>query len=597
MPASKTGHDTSTPSTQWNAVYKHLLGDYVHQYRWTLVAFFVVILFTLPLENVALPCFYGQMLELVGGKKGPMAAIGTDVWNQIASGNAVGCLYVIAALWLVVVVAYVLKNTLEGQLYPTYLSFVRQRLFDGTVERHSQHYKDIKVGEELARIIDVSRNMSQSVLWFLGELVPLYLAVLAMVGYLLYVNVPVGIAVAVGAVVHTVVFVVMGYKCVRVSSTREQYYLQMSEKLNDSFSNLMNVYLNNMKRAELRKNRRTEALHAALYKEQFRCTRNTVAVLSLVAVLTFVCTVGVMYEQLRRGTVTSAAFVAMWFILILYMANLLRLADGVPDYLTKLGIVHCSRDYLRNLVASDEVRAVKDAVTRGRLQFKDVVFTYPGGAAPILSGFTLDVAAGEKVGILGTSGSGKTTAMKLLSGMHAPDSGSLRIDGHAIETIDVHHLRRRIVYVNQRTQLFNTSILKNIQYGNKVSAKEVDTLLARYELNAVYAKLPQGVYTNAGVNGTGLSLGMQKVTMLVRGLLRDGKVVVLDEPLAGLDAATRKKVLRLIKDRCAGKTTLVITHDKEIIPYMDRVVNIAEINQATPQREGFANPLRRWLGF
>ena len=111
---------------------------------------------------------------------------------------------------------------------------------------------------------------------------------------------------------------------------------------------------------------------------------------------------------------------------------------------------------------------------------------------------------------------------------------------------------------------------------------------------------------------------MQKVTMLMRGLLRDGTVIVLDEPLAGLDAATRVKVMRFIKDRCMGKTTLVITHDKEIIPYMDRVVNISEINHAKqPARskintasaaeqetdKGYTNPLgvvveafSNWIG-
>ena len=72
--------------------------------------------------------------------------------------------------------------------------------------------------------------------------------------------------------------------------------------------------------------------------------------------------------------------------------------------------------------------------------------------------------------------------------------------------------------------------------------------------------------------------------MLMRGILREGQIVVLDEPLAGLDAQTRQKVLRLIKDQCAGKTTLVITHDKEIIPYMDRVVNMATLNGAAGSR-------------
>ena len=191
--------------------------------------------------------------------------------------------------------------------------------------------------------------------------------------------------------------------------------------------------------------------------------------------------------------------------------------------------------------------------------------------------------------------------MKLLSGMYTPTSGLLQIDGHSVHTIDLQHLRRQIIYINQRTQLFNMSILKNIQYGNKVSAKEVGDLLKQYKLDTVYAKLPQGIYTNAGVNGSSLSLGMQKVTMLMRGLLRNGKVVILDEPLAGLDASTRVKVMRIIKDTCSGKTTLVITHDKEIIPYMDRVVNISEINKSvnhaktSPSTDSMIETFMNWI--
>ena len=99
-------------------------------------------------------------------------------------------------------------------------------------------------------------------------------------------------------------------------------------------------------------------------------------------------------------------------------------------------------------------------------------------------------------------------------------------------------------------------------------------VLQKYKLDSVYSKLREGVYTNAGVHGGNLSLGMQKVTILLRGLFRKSKIVVLDEPLAGLDANTRVKIMNLIKDRCQNKTLIVITHDKEIIPYMDRVENL-----------------------
>ena len=87
----------------------------------------------------------------------------------------------------------------------------------------------------------------------------------------------------------------------------------------------------------------------------------------------------------------------------------------------------------------------------------------------------------------------------------------------------------------------------------------------------------------------------------MRGLLRNGTVVVLDEPLAGLDASTRVKVMRIIKDKCSGKTTLVITHDKEIIPYMDRVVNISEINKSvnhvktSPPTDSIMETFMNWI--
>ena len=589
-------------------VYQMLLLDYVYQHRARLLLYLCIVFFTLPVQTVALPQLYSRLLSLVGQHaRSSLTSVTIQPLAQMTTGTAAGWLLWIGVLWVVVIVAYILKNSFEAHIIPTYMSFIRQRLFQGTVEKHTDNYKDLRVGEEVTRILDISRNMRDLMIWVSGELLPVYVATIVMIVYLLWHYPMVGGIVAIGAVVHTGCFLWMGQQCVRLSATREHYYLQMSEKLHDSLGNLMNVYLNNMKGREIRKNNQAEALHTELLVKQFQYTRNTVALLSLISILTFFVTVGYLYEQTCAGTYSGTTFTALWLIALLYLSNLLRLSNYIPFYLTKLGIVQCSNDFLRGLLEKRNNRTVKRAVTQGHIKFEDVEFAYPGSAAPILTGFHLEVQPGEKVGILGTSGSGKTTAMKLLSGMYTPTKGLLQIDGHAVHTIDLQHLRRRIVYINQRTQLFNTTILKNIQYGNKVSAKEVGELLKQYKLDTVYSKLPQGIYTNAGVSGGSLSLGMQKVTMLMRGLLRNGTVVVLDEPLAGLDATTRVKVMRLIKDRCAGKTTLVITHDKEIIPYMDRTVNISEINQVATKPsertsgqaathdnvgEGYKNPMR-----
>ena len=93
----------------------------------------------------------------------------------------------------------------------------------------------------------------------------------------------------------------------------------------------------------------------------------------------------------------------------------------------------------------------------------------------------------------------------------------------------------------------------------------------------IFNKLPNSIYTNAGVNGNNLSLGMQKVTMIMRGILKNGLIYAFDEPLTSLDTKTRKKIIILLMNELKDKTLIIITHDKEILPYMDKTLKMIEL--------------------
>jgi ABC-type bacteriocin/lantibiotic exporter with double-glycine peptidase domain len=243
----------------------------------------------------------------------------------------------------------------------------------------------------------------------------------------------------------------------------------------------------------------------------------------------------------------------------------------------KCGMLHNATGFIRDLLTVKTTSRKRDVIHMGKVSFRNVSFKYPGTSHYIMKNFDLEVKADEKVAIVGTSGSGKTTAMKLLVGMYQLDEpgSSIYIDDTNINDIDATYLRKQVNYVNQRTQLFNKSILQNVQYGNPhITEAHVLSTLDEYGLDSVFHKLKHGIHTNAGVNGGHLSLGMQKVTMLLRGLYKPAKIVILDEPLAGLDSKTRTKIMKCIMHLCKNKTLIVITHDHEIIPLMDRVVNI-----------------------
>lgn len=178
---------------------------------------------------------------------------------------------------------------------------------------------------------------------------------------------------------------------------------------------------------------------------------------------------------------------------------------------------------------------------------------------------------------MGQSGSGKTTIMKLLIDLHEINEGKILVDNIDIKQIDTSYLRSKIVYINQRTTLFNRSILSNMLYGTNKDKQNAIDLLNKYDLMMVYNKLPNSINTNSGVNGNNLSLGMQKVTMIIRGVLKDGYIYAFDEPLTSLDAETRKKVIKLLMSELKNKTLIVITHDKEILPYMNKTLKMHEL--------------------
>ena len=206
---------------------------------------------------------------------------------------------------------------------------------------------------------------------------------------------------------------------------------------------------------------------------------------------------------------------------------------------------------------------------------------------------------------MGKSGSGKSTLMKILIKFYKVDKGKVLIDNTNISNIDTKYLRDNITYINQNTQLFDNSIYYNILYGSndlnltqspipspspsynlsnmvriKKSEKDkIDEILKKYDLYSIYNKLPNHLNTEAGPRGTNLSLGMQKVSIILRGILKSSKIIIFDEPLAGLDQKTREKIIKLIINESKNKTLLIITHDKEIIPFMDRVVDINNLSK------------------
>lgn len=230
----------------------------------------------------------------------------------------------------------------------------------------------------------------------------------------------------------------------------------------------------------------------------------------------------------------------------------------------------------------DEPRLVADApdakplvVTEGAIEFKDLDFWYTDGNAKtqVFDKFQLTIPAGQRVGLVGMSGAGKTTLTKLLLRLSDIQEGQILVDGQNVADITQQSLRRQIAYVPQEALLFHRTIAENIGYGKPGASMEEIREAAR-QANALefIEQLPQGFDTVTGERGVKLSGGQRQRVAIARAMLADCPILVLDEATSALDSESERLVQDALAKLMAGRTSIVVAHRLSTVASLDRIV-------------------------
>ncbi len=210
---------------------------------------------------------------------------------------------------------------------------------------------------------------------------------------------------------------------------------------------------------------------------------------------------------------------------------------------------------------------------QGSLELRQINFTYPHQQTPALSEVNLIVRPGEKIGIIGRSGSGKSSLAKLIVGLYQADSGSLLVDGTDIRQLDVSELRHNVGYVPQDIQLFSGTLRDNLMSGARYVEDEL--VLQAAELSGVheFARLhPQGYELQVGERGQNLSGGQRQNVALARALLLDPPILLLDEPTSSMDNPGEERLKERLTGMIGNKTLLLVTHRASMLSLVDRLL-------------------------
>ncbi len=213
---------------------------------------------------------------------------------------------------------------------------------------------------------------------------------------------------------------------------------------------------------------------------------------------------------------------------------------------------------------------------KGDIQFDNVDFIYPHSGIKALNNFNLEIKAGEKVLILGKTGSGKSSIAQVLNRMYHVNNGIVKVDGKSIESIDFTSLRRRIGYVQQDVFLFSDSIKNNIQFGVESTDEAIHSAAKAAHIFNEINQLPQGFATLVGERGTTLSGGQKQRISIARALIKEPDLFIFDDCLSAVDANTEKSILSNLSQLMQNKTALFITHRIFFNFHFDKIIYIQD---------------------
>ena len=270
-------------------------------------------------------------------------------------------------------------------------------------------------------------------------------------------------------------------------------------------------------------------------------------------------------------------------VLIAFVLYIDRLFDPIRDLSRRFDTFQSTmaggERILELLNTPVEVRDVQDAreiePIRGEVQFENVSFHYSDDPALVLDGIDLEVEAGQTVALVGETGAGKTTIVKLLTRFHDPTAGSVCVDGVDLRTVTQASLRRQMGMVLQDPFLFNGSVKENILFG-RLDANEDDIIAAAKAVGAhdFIMRLKNGYDTSVEEGGATLSVGQRQLISFARALLADPRILILDEATSSVDTQTEQIIQKALATLLKGRTSFVIAHRLSTITNADKIVVI-----------------------
>lgn len=503
-------------------------------------------------------------------------AIDIDITNQDTTGLTQTTFLFVGLAIIYLVLSYI-RMFFTGKLGQTILFNIRRDLFNKIQTMPSKFFSDNQSGDIIQRLtgnVDTLAGFFSEGIIRLLDIV--FSVVIILVSIFLQNNI-IGFIALGGAFVMVVYIVIQGKFMEKPIAESLHKEGDMSANVQESLDGFVAIQSTNQQRSWIKNfQKKTETYYTTIKKVVFfsALSKAMLTFFGVLAVGTLLVTSLNLYQKqiITIGTIV---------LILSYTQDLLQKITDISEIWRTIKTGLASAERLSDVFElesdiSTTALPYKPKTVEGKISFEDVDFSYVTNEK-VLSDINFSVDPGQTIAIVGPTGAGKTTFVNLIARLYDTDNGNIYIDGKDIKEWDLEILRKNVGYLIQDTFLFEDTILNNLKYNNpKITTEQALKVFDNLGVTPFIKSLPDGLETRISTESSEISAGQRQIIALARILLREPKILILDEATARIDTKSEKMLQSAIEKACKGKTTFIIAHRLSTIFNADQIILIKD---------------------
>ena len=540
---------------KWPGHFQKIIGGFIYKNpRWVCTTFFLMML-NFPIELIVLSYLSGRIFV-------SMADMKTN-YNKV-----IRLIMYFFFAYFTIEISLIMRDSYDSFMVPELEREIRNHIIMLILEKNEIQFDNMAMGEIVTRFLKAPIHSFYAYGILTKFIVPFMCGLIIIGFYIMYLNLKLGGLYFLLFACYLCIFSYLCWLMIQQTNIKMIREMAMFNSLEDTLGNMQTIFTSDTVQQETLFMDDIQVKFNEDYRNELQLNARVKMIMSVVSLLTIFFLFMYSIHLYKKDEIINETLISIVTLLLFMCRFLGYTARRITEGMITIGSIMESNSFLEQLqrdTFSDGTRI--DFIMGGKIEFENVNFRYSPKYPWVLESFSLEIPARSRIVLIGDSGSGKTTFIRLLLGFFQMENGRIMIDDVNINHSRRSYLRHKIAYINQTTRLFDRSILENILYGcdSSITRQDVKVFMEQEHLTDIFHNVStEGLDTRVGRGGDNLSGGMRQIILLMRCYFRNAPIVILDEATSSIDARHRKYAIVIIKKMFEKSTVIAVSHDQDI---------------------------------